>query len=49
MFTAIRRWSRLRRFYALTRQLKSLPARELMALGISPASIDRLAFAATYA
>jgi uncharacterized protein YjiS (DUF1127 family) len=49
MTKMIRKWSRARRYRALVRQLRSLPARELRALGIAPAEIDRLAFAATQA
>lgn len=45
MTKMIRNW----RYRALVRQLKSLSARELRALGIRPAEIDRLAFAAAYA
>ena len=49
MTTMIRKWLRARRYRALVRQLRSLPARELRALGIAPAEIDRLAFAVTQA
>jgi uncharacterized protein YjiS (DUF1127 family) len=43
----IRNWARIRRYRALARKLRSLSARELNALGIAPAEINRLAFAAT--
>ena len=49
MTKMIRKWSHARRYRVLVRQLRSLPARELRALGIVPAEIDRLAFAATQA
>jgi hypothetical protein len=49
MFTTIRRWSQLRRYRSLARQLRSLPTRELHALGIAPALIDHLAFEASHA
>ena len=47
MIRTIRKWSRARRYRALVRQLRALPARELRALGIAPAEIDHLAFAAS--
>lgn len=49
MFTTIRRWSQVRRYRVLSRQLRSLPARELSALGIAPGLIDHLAFEASRA
>ena len=47
MTKMIRRWFRVRRYRALARQLKALPARELRALGIPRTEIDRLARAAS--
>jgi uncharacterized protein YjiS (DUF1127 family) len=42
----IRRWRRFRRYRALLRALRSLPPRELEALGIAPAAIPYLAYEA---
>jgi uncharacterized protein YjiS (DUF1127 family) len=47
MTMAIRSWRRTRRFRALVRELSSMSASELAALGINPAQIGRLAFAAS--
>jgi uncharacterized protein YjiS (DUF1127 family) len=47
MAKMIRKWLRVRRYIALARQLKAMPARELQALGIQPTEIDRLARAAS--
>lgn len=44
MMTLIREWLRGRRYQVLARQLRSLPARELRALGIMPSDIDQLAW-----
>ena len=42
MTAIVRRWTRERRYRALVRELQSLPASELRALGIAPAQINRL-------
>jgi uncharacterized protein YjiS (DUF1127 family) len=49
MTKTVRKWLRARRYRALVRQLGSLPARDLRALGIAPNEIKRLAFAASQA
>jgi uncharacterized protein YjiS (DUF1127 family) len=49
MTKSIRKWSRTRRYRALVRNLRSLTAQELGALGIPATDIDRLALAAAYA
>lgn len=47
MTIAIRSWRRTRRFRALVRELKAMSSADLAALGINPAEIGRLAFAAS--
>jgi uncharacterized protein YjiS (DUF1127 family) len=47
MTKTVRKWWRARRYRALVRQLRSLPARDLRALGIAPKEIERLAFVAS--
>jgi len=49
MTKLIRKSTCTRRYRALVRELRSLSAKELGALGIAPAEIDRLAFAAAHA
>ena len=49
MARMIRRRLLKRRYRALVRELRSLPASELRALGIAPAQIDRLAYEASCA
>ena len=49
MIKMFRKWSRMRRYRVLIRQLRSTPASELHALGIAPEEIDRLALATSQA
>jgi uncharacterized protein YjiS (DUF1127 family) len=43
----LRRWRQARRYRTTVRELRALPPRDLRALGIPPAEIDRLACAAS--
>jgi uncharacterized protein YjiS (DUF1127 family) len=47
MTKAIRSWQQTRRFRAAVRELKALSTRELRALGIPAADINRLALEAS--
>ena len=47
MTKALRNWRQSRRFRAMVRELKALSPRELGALGIRPAEINRLALEAS--
>jgi uncharacterized protein YjiS (DUF1127 family) len=47
MKSSIRDWRRARRHSAILRDLRSLPPRELSALGIRPLEIPRLAYEAS--
>ena len=47
MLEQIRNWRRTRRYRSTVQELKALSAEELQALGIRPAEIGRLAWAAS--